>query len=179
MISIYNAIGIILKWKKFNCLLENNISRNSSQIILGVLESGFWGCGCPDDTQTPCWLGLYLDLPCPACWFTPNICGLWRFPSGMSRTPGASWRPRDPSFIVAGRKKKDTAKILGNLWYFNNYNFLWVDGGPCFMIVPTEQSNSNKIALRKFFEYMGHFVIIASFMNWGLPMFSENTDKAG
>ena len=36
-------MGIILKWKKFNYMLEIDILRNFLQNILGVLNGDFWG----------------------------------------------------------------------------------------------------------------------------------------
>ena len=41
-------------------------SKNYSQKDLGVLRGDFWGFGCPNDTQTPCWLRL--------CAFHMNHC---------------------------------------------------------------------------------------------------------
>ena len=58
--STYCAIGIILRWQNFNYMLKIDILRNSCQHFLeGVLKAGFWGFGCPDDTQMPCWLRLW------------------------------------------------------------------------------------------------------------------------
>ena len=39
--SIYNAMGIILRGKLFNYVLEINIFRNSSQNLFDVLKSDF------------------------------------------------------------------------------------------------------------------------------------------
>ena len=39
-------------------MVDIDISRNSSQNILGVLKGDFWGFGCPNDAQMPCWLRL-------------------------------------------------------------------------------------------------------------------------
>ena len=58
--SLYNAMGIMLRWKLYNYVLEIGIFRNSSQNILGVLKGDSWEFGCPKDTQTPCW-----QRPCP------------------------------------------------------------------------------------------------------------------
>ena len=51
-------MGIILRWKKLNYMLEIDISRNDPQEYLGVLRSDFWEFGCWKDTQTPSWLRL-------------------------------------------------------------------------------------------------------------------------
>ena len=51
--SIYNAMGKTIKW-----MLEIDILRNFSQRILGVLKGDFYGVGCPNSAQTPCWLRL-------------------------------------------------------------------------------------------------------------------------
>ena len=29
---------------------------------MGVLRDDFWGFGCPNDTQKPLWLGLWLEI---------------------------------------------------------------------------------------------------------------------
>ena len=42
--------------KKFNCMLEIDIFRNSFQKYLGVLKDGFVGLGVQ---KMPCWLILY------------------------------------------------------------------------------------------------------------------------
>ena len=45
--SIYNAMGIILRWKLFNYVIEIGIFKNSSQKSLVVLGGDFWELGWP------------------------------------------------------------------------------------------------------------------------------------
>ena len=53
--------GNYIEVKKCNHMLEIDIFRNSSQWNVGVLiilMGEFWGFGCQNDAQTPCWLRL-------------------------------------------------------------------------------------------------------------------------
>ena len=47
MISLYNVMGIIWRWKNSINMLEIDILRNSSQKFLGVLRGAFSVFGCP------------------------------------------------------------------------------------------------------------------------------------
>ena len=44
--SLYNVMGIILRWKNFNSLLEIDILRNYYTKLLVVLRGDFLGFGC-------------------------------------------------------------------------------------------------------------------------------------
>ena len=63
----------------FNYMLEIDIFRNSSQKVLGVLKGDICGFGCPNDTQTSCWLIL---------WPSPLISGCQREKSNSIKQQG-------------------------------------------------------------------------------------------
>ena len=51
-------MGIILRWRNINYMLETDIFRNYSQKDLGVLRDDFKESGCPNDSQASCRLRL-------------------------------------------------------------------------------------------------------------------------
>ena len=55
MISLYNAMGIILRGKKSIIYLKLTF-QEIPHTRFGVLKGGFRGFGYPNDTQMPCWL---------------------------------------------------------------------------------------------------------------------------
>ena len=55
-------MGIMLRWKIFNYMLDIDIIRNYSPKDLGVLRGDFWSFGCLEDAlqvKTMIWSPLY------------------------------------------------------------------------------------------------------------------------
>ena len=62
MISLYNGIGIIWRWKKFNYAWDWHFKKfltKENWVSWGVL---FKGSGVQKDTQTPCWLSPWTHI---------------------------------------------------------------------------------------------------------------------
>ena len=59
---------IILRWKKLQLYAWNWHFKKFLPKELDVLRWDFWGFGCPNDAQTPCWLCI-----CPG-WLSLRLC---------------------------------------------------------------------------------------------------------
>ena len=78
-----NYIGV----QRFSYMLEIDILRNSSLDFLCVLLGVFWGFGCPNDAQRPCWFRLCLEWG--KCWTWPfPRHQIWPFNGGVSASAG-------------------------------------------------------------------------------------------
>ena len=59
-------MGIILRCKNLLLCLKLTFQEIPDKNIYGVLKGDFRGFGCPNDTKTPCWLKLCLQVTRPA-----------------------------------------------------------------------------------------------------------------